>query len=111
MRNSGDENYSRKIASYLKLGWKLTEYTCPVCGGLIVRKDDEFYCPICEKRVLVAESQDEALNIYKESVLKRLEAVILGNIEKMVSKEIYENELDTLIQYIKILKEIKTLLE
>ena len=111
MSGSEEKEYSQRIAKYMKLGWRLTEYSCPVCGSLIVKKEDDYFCPVCEKKVLIAEDEEEALNIYRKSTLRRLEATILRQIDIMITDEISHNDLELLSQYIRILMEIKRLLE
>lgn len=111
MKESSSIDYSQRIAKYMKMGWKLTEYSCPICGSLIVKKEDDYFCPVCEKRVVIAESEEEALNIYKQTTLKKLESVILRNIDKITSSENLESNLDTLMQYIKILRDLRDLVK
>lgn len=110
MSNSEDKEYSQRIAKYMKMGWKLTEYSCPICGSLIVKKENDYFCPVCEKKVLIAE-EEEALDIYKKTTLRKLESMILRQIDSMISDELSYGELEILTQYIKLLKEIKGLLD
>ena len=111
MKDPSSTDYSQKIAKYMKMGWKLTEYSCPICGSLIVKKEEDYFCPVCEKRVVVAESEEEALDIYKQATLRKLESVILRNIDELTSSEKLEENLDTLIQYIKILRDLRDLVK
>ncbi len=111
MSNSADKNHSQKIAKYMKLGWKLTEYSCPICGSLIVKKDEEYFCPVCEKKVIIAENIEEAQEIYRINTLKKLEALILREIDEITSKELVYSDIEILSRYIKLLKEIRDLLK
>lgn len=108
--SSEEKDYSQRIAKYMKMGWKLTEYSCPICGSLIVKKENDYFCPVCEKRVLVAEDEEEALDIYKKASLRRLESIILRRIDEMTSDDFTYGDLEILTQYIKLLKEIRELL-
>ncbi len=101
---------ARKIARYIKMGWKLTQYSCPLCGSPIVFKDNEYFCPICEKKVLIARDEAELISLTKATILHNLEQRILTEINRLLSESGDLSEYIELIEkYLKILKSINEL--
>ncbi len=105
-----EKNAASIIADYIKRGWKLTSYSCPSCGSPIVHKDYDYYCPVCNKKILVAKDEEEAWEVIKRTVIDNLEKKIVSRINTLVESDSFNDEdLDLLLKYLAVLKEIKAL--
>jgi len=75
-----------------------------------VHKDEDYYCPICNKKILVAKDEDEAWEVIKKTVIENLERKIITRVNTIIENDTFSNEdLDLLLKYLSILKEIKSL--
>ena len=96
-----------KIVNYIKMGWTLTEYTCPICNSPILSKKDKFICPICVREVYVAENLEEYKKMEKKLVIDRLEQEILINIKEILETGIGPQNIDIIYKYLQLLRELK----
>jgi uncharacterized Zn finger protein (UPF0148 family) len=105
-----EKNIASAIAEFIKKGWKLTSLSCPTCNSPLVKKDDDYYCPVCERKIIVARDEEEAWEAVKKNVIDNLEKRVISKIESLlIEKDIDEGTLDLLIKCISLLKEIKSL--
>ena len=105
-----EKNIASVIAEYIKRGWKLTSYSCPSCGSPIIYKDKDYFCPACEKKIIVAKDEEEAWEAVKKSVIDNLERKIVSRISFIIESGAFKDEdLDLLLKYLTVLKEIKAL--
>jgi len=105
-----EKNVASVIADYIKRGWKLTSYSCPSCGSPIIYKEDDYFCPVCNKKILVAKDEEEAWEVIKRTVIDNLERKIVSKINTLAENNSLEDEdLDLLLKYLAVLKEIKAL--
>jgi len=96
-----------KIVNYVKMGWTLTEYTCPICNSPILSKKEKFICPICVREVYIAENIEEYKKIEKKIITDRLEEEILANIKEILEAGIGPQNIDILYKYLQLLRELK----
>lgn len=102
-----------KIAKYIRNGWKLTSYHCPICNTPLVSKENRYYCAICEKDVKIVKSDEEYREIIARNTLEELRTQILNAIQKIFITENWhydDNKLKYIQIYLEILKTIKEIL-
>lgn len=104
-----DEEITEILARYIKSGWKLTSLSCPACGTILVEKEDTHYCPRCNKRVLVARDEEEALNLVKLITINELEKRILERIDVILQEGCLDGCIAALSQYLDLLIKVEKL--
>ena len=76
---------SKILAEYIKKGWKLTDVECPQCGSPLLKKDDRYFCAICNQEVYVVESHGEALSILEKDVKDKIRKRIIEELNLLAS--------------------------
>ena len=93
---------SKKMAELLRSGYTMLNLACPICNNPLFRdKNNEIFCSICNKRVLIKKN-DISLNnkIEVNSVVNK--KLITDNQKKINSlKEILEEKVDWISQKLK----------
>lgn len=105
--------FSKKIAEYIRLGWKLSTYHCPVCNNPIVSKGNRYYCAVCEKDVKVVKDEAEYRKVIMDIVLEKLKTNVVASINQIMEVEdwIYDDKnLDLIIKYLDILLKVNKVL-
>jgi len=99
---------SKILAEYIKKGWILTDLECPICGSLLLKKDDKYFCAICNQEVYVVESEEKALAILEKDVKDKIKRKILKELEKIyLSSDFSSDEvLSKLRKYLDLLKDL-----
>lgn len=109
-----ENEYLKKLSDYLKKGAKLTSENCPICGSLLIKIDDKYYCAKCEREVLFASSREEYVKLSSKLVLTQLKEDLIRGINGLREKfnKTPENLalLETLDKYLTILEKIDQLL-
>ncbi|MEM0056987.1 MAG: Sjogren's syndrome/scleroderma autoantigen 1 family protein [Candidatus Geothermarchaeota archaeon] len=109
MSHEIDEKITETLARYIKSGWKLTSLSCPACGTILVEKEGAYYCPRCNKRVLVARDEEEALNLVKFITINELERRILERMDAILREGYLDEHVTVLSQYLDLLIKVEKL--
>ena len=105
-----EKDIAATIASYIKQGWKLTSYSCPICGSPLVSKGSDYFCPRCKKKVMIAKDENEAWRLIKADVIMQLEKKVIEKIKMIVDEGIDDSiSVPKLKNYLEILRQIKDL--
>ena len=103
-----EKNIAAIIANYIKQGWKLTSYSCPICGSPLISRDNDYFCPKCGKKVMIAKDENEAWRLIKTDIILQLEKKVIEKIKVIIDEEI-DDSVSKLKNYLEILKQIKDL--
>jgi len=100
---------SKILAEYIKKGWKLTDVECPQCGSPLLKKDDRYFCAICNQEVYVVESHGEALSILEKDVKDKIRKRIIEELNLLYqSSDLKDYKvLIRLKLYLDLLKELE----
>ena len=103
------KEYSKKLAEYMKKGWTIVDIACPICGTPLLKKDEKYFCAICEREVYVVENEKEALSILERDVLNKIKRRILERMNELHMTSDFRKieDLKLLKYYLEILKELK----
>ncbi len=88
----------------MKKGWILTDLECPSCGSPLLRKDNKYYCAVCDREVLVVDSFEEYMEALEGQVRTSLKLKLINEIKKIVEVEdLDDDSLERLEKLIRIL--------
>jgi len=99
----------KRIIEFIRAGWRLSSYHCPVCNNPLVTKDKRFFCAVCNKEVKVVRDDTELRKVLTESVLERLKIKLIENINQIMEVEDWafdEKNLKLISQYLDIILKI-----
>lgn len=103
---------SKKISEYVRKGWKISSYHCPVCNNPLVSRDEKYYCAMCEKEVRVVKDEEEYRSALVMNVLENLRIDIVNSISQIMAIEDWvfdEKNIDLVDRYLDILYKIARL--
>ncbi len=108
------EDALKKASEHMRKGAKLTSETCPICGFLLLKRDEKMYCSNCEREVIVAETREDYMKASAQLTLNRLKAVLVDRIG-MLTGEIEASPGDSsllslLNDYLTLLEKVETLI-
>lgn len=97
----------KKMAELLRGGAKMLSLTCPECGSILFKINDDIICPKCNKKVVVVkESQEtETISILLDQVEKTVFDKIAA-IEKRFREENDPQEIEKLSKLLLVWLEI-----
>jgi len=98
------------LSRYIKQGWTLTDAECPICGTPLLKKDEKYFCAICEKEVKIAKSVKEYLDYMEETIKNSTREKIIKSIQKLIEdRDTIDSEtLELLERYFKLLKTLRS---
>ena len=92
----------KKMAELLRKGSTMLNKACPTCNSPLFKfKDEDIFCPICNKKVLIIKEGEEIINKNKETEMedfKYLKEPKLSNYSELTKK--YENVLYKKIKWL-----------
>lgn len=100
----------KKIVEFIRAGWRLSSYHCPVCDNPIVTKDNKFFCAVCNKEVKIVKDEAELRKVVMEGVLERLRGKLIEYINQIIEIEDWafdEKNLRLINQYLDIILKVK----
>jgi|Deesub1362B_J571_1020462.scaffolds.fasta_scaffold00004_3 uncharacterized Zn finger protein (UPF0148 family) len=100
---------SKKISEYIRKGWKISSYHCPLCSNPLVSRDNTHYCAVCEKEVKVVRDEEEYRSAVISNVLENLKIEIVNSISQIMAVEDWsydEKYLELIDKYLEILSKI-----
>ncbi len=72
----------KRIADLLKSGAAMLSEACPECHTPLFRKDDQIFCPKCNKPVVIIRSPEEEEKFTASITLTNLERTILQRLDE-----------------------------
>jgi len=99
---------SKILAEYIKKGWSLTDLPCPQCGTPLLKKNDKYFCAICEREVYVVKDEKEALDVLEKDVKIKIRQRLLEELNYLYEKSDFRDARDLALLrfYLQILKEL-----
>ncbi len=124
-----DKDY-KKMAELLRIGSTMLNKACPACNSPLFKfKNEDVFCPICNKKVIIVKEgeelpietdeinmknldslKDTELSNYSE-LIKKLEKILLTKLNWLLDKLEREEQIKTLESYTIILLNFLKLLE
>ncbi len=77
----------KRISRLMKQGWILTDLECPSCGSPLLKKDDRYFCAVCDRDVKVVDTFDEYVDELEREVRNTLRYRLVNEIRGLLSKE------------------------
>jgi len=105
---------AKKIAHYIRTGWKLSAYHCPVCNNPLVEKENRYYCAVCDREVKVVRDEAEYRKALMEGVLERLRSSLIEAINQVMQVEDWafnEKYLGLLEKYLELIAKVNRALK
>lgn len=127
-----DDKDFKKMADLLRGGATMLNKACPECNSPLFKvKNEEIFCPICEKKVVIVKKGDEVQEILKDAIVLdkkleenaleieknnedlflKLESVLKNKLKLIIEKLEQEDQLENLRIYSIIILNILKLLE
>ena len=128
-----DDKDFKKMADLLRGGATMLNKACPECNSPLFKgKNEEIFCPICEKKVVIVKKGDKVTEIlknannildeklkevalkiekYDEDLFQKLESVLRSKLNLIIEKLEQEDQLENLRIYSIIILNILKLME
>jgi len=99
----------KRISMLMKQGWILTDLECPSCGSPLLKKDDRYFCAVCDRDVKVVDTFDEYVDELEREVRNTLRYRLVNEMRSILSKEELSREdltlLESLIRILNLARE------
>jgi len=124
-----DKDY-KKMAELLRNGSTMLNKACPACNSPLFKfKNEDIFCPVCNKKVIIVKEGEEHsietnnsnmknLDYHKDSelsnyseLIKKLEKILLAKLNWLLDKLEKEEQIKTLESYTTILLNFLKLFE
>ncbi|MFQ5710368.1 MAG: Sjogren's syndrome/scleroderma autoantigen 1 family protein, partial [Candidatus Geothermarchaeales archaeon] len=78
-----EEEAMKRAAGHIRGGAKLTSKPCPLCEFLLLEKEGKYYCPKCDKEMILFKTDEEYARLSSELVLNQLKELIVRRIDRL----------------------------
>ena len=83
----------RKMAELLRQGATMLADACPQCGSPLFKVKDDIYCAKCDRRIVYAQSDEEAVTQAVHNLIPELRATLITKLKTLT--EVVNAETDT----------------
>ena len=101
----------KKMADLLRGGAKMLSSTCPECGSILFKVDDNVICPNCNKKVVIIKDTQETKTLARNLLLDQVEKTVINNISELEKSIREEKDLEELRNMSEILSILLDILE
>ena len=88
-----NEGSVKKMAELLRQGATMLAESCPQCGSPLMKVQDDIYCATCDRRIVYAESDEEAETQAVKVLIPQLRETLIRKLSSLTS--VLETENDT----------------
>jgi UPF0148 protein len=101
----------KKMAELLRGGAKMLSSTCPECGSILFKVNDDVICSNCNKRVVIIKDARETETLTKILLLDQVENTTITKISEIEQSLREEKSLEGLQRITDILSTLLEILE
>jgi UPF0148 protein len=83
----------KKMAELLRRGATMLAESCPQCGSPLLRVQDDIYCATCDRRIVYADSDEEAETQAVKVLIPQLRETLIRKLSSLTN--VLETEDDT----------------
>ncbi|MGD9380827.1 MAG: Sjogren's syndrome/scleroderma autoantigen 1 family protein [Candidatus Thorarchaeota archaeon] len=83
----------KKMAELLRRGATMLAESCPQCGSPLMKVEDNIYCATCDRRIVYANSDEEAETQAVKVLIPQLRETLLRKLSSLTN--VLETENDT----------------
>jgi UPF0148 protein len=83
----------RKMAELLRQGATMLADACPQCGSPLFKVKDDIYCAKCDRRIVYAHSDEEAVSHAVKNLIPELRETLITKLKDLT--EVISSETDT----------------
>lgn len=88
-----DDSSVRKMAELLRQGATMLADACPQCGSPLFKVKDDIYCAKCDRKIVYAQSDEEAVSHAVQNLIPELRETLIIKLKALT--EIVSAETDT----------------
>lgn len=88
-----DDSSVRKMAELLRQGATMLADACPQCGSPLFKVKDDIYCAKCDRRIVYAQSDEEAVSHAVQNLIPELRETLITKLKSLT--EVVSAETDT----------------
>jgi UPF0148 protein len=91
-----NEGSVKKMAELLRRGATMLAESCPQCGSPLLKVQDDIYCATCDRRIVYAESDEEAETQAVKVLIPQLRETLIRKLSSLTSVLEAENDTEEL---------------
>jgi len=91
-----DDSSVKKMAELLRHGATMLAQSCPQCGSPLMQVEDDIYCATCDRRIIIAEDDEEAEAQAVKVMLPQLRETLIRKLSSITDEIEATNDVEAL---------------